>query len=83
MTQQDFSLACKVAIAKAKSQSVKKISIADDETFAMYGLDSLDVMNFLLELEISTGTVLGDIDIKEYNSIKKLYELVKQSQKEK
>ena len=77
MTQQEFSLACKVAIAKSKSVNIEKITIADDETFAMYGFDSLDVMNFLLELEIELGITLGEFDIKEYNSINKLFAIVK------
>jgi acyl carrier protein len=76
MTQQEFSLACKVAIAKAKSVDVEKITIADNETFAMYGLDSLDVMNFLLELEMESGISLDDVDMKEYNSIDKLFAFV-------
>lgn len=43
----------------------------------MYGLDSLDVMNFLLELEIELGVTLGEFDMKEYNSINKLFAIFK------
>ena len=49
------------------------VTIADGETFADYGLDSLDQMNLLIELEQSLGVELEGVDMTAINSIAKLH----------
>ena len=51
-------------------------SIGDDEKFSDYGMDSLDQMNLLLELEDILGVTLGEIDLNEYDTPDKLREYV-------
>jgi Phosphopantetheine attachment site. len=75
MEKDAFFTACKECIAIAKRVDAQSVSIAWDEPFALYGLDSLDVMNTLLELESKTGISFDDIDLAQYNSIEKLFSL--------
>ncbi len=76
MNLDDFSQACKVAISKSKRLKIEQVTIANNESFATFGLDSLDTMNFLLELEQSLNISLGEFDLAEYNTIEKLYTLI-------
>jgi acyl carrier protein len=58
-----------------------EVSIADDETFHDYGVDSLDRMNLILEIEKRLNIELGDIDIEEVNTINLLGDSINAKQK--
>lgn len=58
---------------KKITQSVE-ITIDDDEKFDDYGLDSLDRMNLLLEMEELTECDLGELDLNNTNTFNLLYE---------
>jgi len=51
-------------------------SIHIDETFSDYGLDSLDQMNMLLEIEGEIGVSIDDVDTKRYDTPAKLYDFI-------
>ena len=73
----EFRKICHTAMHKARSD-LRELSSADDATeFKVIGLDSLDVMNFLLELEDSLGVSIAEMDMKEYNCIEKIYSYYK------
>lgn len=73
----------KLRIRSAVIESIKKIkkfdtvTIADDETFENYGLDSLDRMNLVLELESALGVELDGVDMDKIKSINKLADYLK------
>ena len=46
-----------------------EITIKDNETFQDYGVDSLDRMNLLLEVEKRLSVELSEIDLEEVNTI--------------
>jgi len=48
--------------------------IQDDESFEDYGLDSLDAMNLVLEVESILGIDLGESDLGDANTISTFYE---------
>lgn len=73
MTREEFMQAGRQAIATVKRLPIEQITITELETFALYGMDSLDTMNFLLELEESTGLSLGEVDMAACNTLDKLY----------
>lgn len=50
------------------------VAIAADETFSEYGLDSLDQMNMLLEIEDEIDMKIGDINLDTIDTPAKLYE---------
>jgi acyl carrier protein len=56
----------------------EEVTLADDERFDDYGLDSLDQMNLLLELEERIGHDLGKLDLSVYNTLDLLYEAIAQ-----
>ncbi|MEM7562210.1 MAG: acyl carrier protein [Pseudomonadota bacterium] len=65
-----------VARAMMEAASVDSdMDLRDDDDFGDYGLDSLDGMNMLLELENMLGVDYGEIDLFEFNTVGKLYEL--------
>ena len=49
------------------------MSIADDETFTHAGLDSLDSMNLVLEVEGLTGLNFGEFNLSDANTIDEFY----------
>lgn len=51
-----------------------EVTIGDDEKFQDYGLDSLDRMNLLLEMEEQTGYDLGSIDLSDTNTFNLFYD---------
>jgi acyl carrier protein len=70
----------KEAFLEALESTLEKIltnkpnqSIADNEAFSDYGMDSLDQMNMLLEIEDVVKMELGDVDLKENNTPSKLF----------
>lgn len=53
------------------------VNIADDETFADYGVDSLQGMSLILELEELLGFELGEeLNLREVNTINTLYDYI-------
>jgi len=51
-------------------------SIHIDESFSDYGLDSLDQMNMLLEIEVEIGVSIDDVDTKRYDTPEKLCDFI-------
>jgi acyl carrier protein len=57
----------------------QEVTIDDNEKFDDYGLDSLDRMNLLLEMEELCGCDLGELDLTITNTFNLLHEeIVKQ-----
>jgi acyl carrier protein len=54
-------------------KGVDAVSIADDEEFSNAGLDSLDSMNLVLEVEAITGLNFGEFDLRDANTISEFY----------
>lgn len=61
-----------------KILDTSEVAIKDDETFEDYGVDSLDRMNLLLELEQKLGMELGELDLEKVNTINLLFEHINQ-----
>lgn len=58
------------------------VSIGDDETFADYGVDSLQGMSLILELEELLGFELGEeLNLKKLNTINTLYDYISDARK--
>ena len=75
--REDFRTALNRALERALTTKPEEF-IGDDETFTDYGLDSLDQMNMLLEMEDEIGVEIGDVDIGKYNTLAKLNDYVNQ-----
>ncbi|HEX2667957.1 MAG TPA: acyl carrier protein [Gammaproteobacteria bacterium] len=54
-------------------RNVDQVTIRDDESFANIGLDSLDGMNLVLEVESILGVNLGEFDLRGANTIETFY----------
>ncbi|MDU9048183.1 MAG: acyl carrier protein [Candidatus Electrothrix sp. Rat3] len=61
-----------------KIAETEEVTIADDEIFDDYGLDSLDQMNLLLEMEERVGHDLGELDLSVHNTFDLLYKRITQ-----
>ncbi len=73
LSKEEFAAKAQAAIATV-APNIRKLTMEDNaRDFASLGLDSLDSMNFLLELESVLGMPLGDVDLALVNSIDKLY----------
>ena len=59
-------------------RDVSEIKIRDDESFSDVGLDSLDGMNLVLEVETLLGINLGEFDLSGANDINHFYEKAKE-----
>lgn len=59
-------------------KSIDAPTIADDETFTHAGLDSLDSMNLVLEVEAITGLNFGEFDLSDANTINEFYRKAEQ-----
>jgi acyl carrier protein len=59
-------------------KSTDTVRIADDETFTNAGLDSLDSMNLVLEVESITGLNFGEFDLSDANTIDDFYRKAEQ-----
>jgi acyl carrier protein len=57
---------------------VDAVSIGDDEEFSNAGLDSLDSMNLVLEVESITGLNFGEFDLSDANTIDDFYRKAEQ-----
>lgn len=72
MTSKDeFRSAVIEGIKRVKS--VDSVAIGDDEQFSDAGLDSLDSMNLVLEVEAITGLNFGEFDLSDANTIDDFY----------
>jgi acyl carrier protein len=71
MTKDEFRAAVVEGIRRVKS--MQDVSIGDDETFTQAGLDSLDSMNLVLEVETLTGLNFGEFNLSDANTINELY----------
>lgn len=67
----EFRAAVIEGIKRVKSMDA--VTIADDEQFTDAGLDSLDSMNLVLEVEAITGLNFGEFDLKDANTINEFY----------
>jgi acyl carrier protein len=56
--------------------NTENITIGDDETFTNYGIDSLDQMNLILELEKRLKISLEDIEMEKTNTIAAIHDFV-------
>lgn len=54
------------------------ITIGDDETFGNYGVDSLDQMGMLLEVEKRLKVDLGEVDLSKFTTINLLYRFIEE-----
>lgn len=71
ITKEEFRHAVIEGIKQVKS--IDEVAIGDDEDFQLAGLDSLDSMNLVLEVETSTGLNFGEFDLKDANTINDFY----------
>lgn len=78
-TKEDVRKVIYEGIKKVKGNN--KITIEDDETFADYGLDSLDQMNLLLEMEMPLGVKIDDLDLDKSNTINSIHDFVNRKHK--
>jgi len=60
-------------------RDVSDIKLRDDENFTDVGLDSLDGMNLVLEVESILGINLGEFDLKGAGTINDFYEKAKEA----
>lgn len=54
-------------------RDVSEVKLRDDEGFSNLGLDSLDGMNLVLEVETILGINLGEFDLKGADTINAFY----------
>jgi acyl carrier protein len=54
-------------------KGVDTVAIGDDEEFSNAGLDSLEGMNLVLEVEALTGLNFGEFDLADANTINAFY----------
>jgi Phosphopantetheine attachment site. len=71
ISKDDFRSAVIAGIKTVKS--VDAVSIGDDEEFSNAGLDSLDSMNLVLEVESITGLNFGEFNLSDANTINEFY----------
>lgn len=69
MSHADIRAAVIEAVARVRKES-QVTPLADDEAFALLGLDSLERMSMLVEVENILGLTLNDLDPKKLNCIK-------------
>ena len=60
-------------------RDVSELKIRDDESFSDVGLDSLDGMNLVLEVESILGINLGEFDLKGAGTINDFYAKAKEA----
>ena len=56
-----------------KIKGVESVDLGNDEEFSVAGLDSLDGMDLVLEVESRTGINFGEFDLATANTIDKFY----------
>ena len=67
ISKDEFRAAVIEGIRRVKN--IENVTIADGETFTNAGLDSLDSMNLVLEVENITGLNFGEFDLSDANTI--------------
>lgn len=71
ISKDEFRTAVIEGIRRVKS--IDQVAITDSETFTQAGLDSLDSMNLVLEVENITGLNFGEFDLSDANTIDEFY----------
>lgn len=71
ISKDDFRNAVITGIRTVKSMD--EVRIGDDEEFSNAGLDSLDSMNLVLEVESITGLNFGEFNLSDANTINEFY----------
>ena len=59
-------------------RDISEVKLRDDENFSDVGLDSLDGMNLVLEVESILGINLGEFDLKDAGTIDTFYAKAKE-----
>jgi acyl carrier protein len=76
ISKDEFRAAVIEGIRRVKT--IDQVAILDDETFTQAGLDSLDSMNLVLEVENITGLNFGEFDLSDANTINDFYRKAEQ-----
>jgi acyl carrier protein len=71
ISKDEFRAAVIEGIKKVKH--LDRVDISDDEDFANAGLDSLDAMDLVLQVESLTGIDFGEFNPADGNTIDKFY----------
>jgi acyl carrier protein len=71
ISKDEFRKAVIDAIKRVKD--IDQIEIANDEDFSLVGLDSLDAMDLVLQVEAITGLNFGEFDASEARNIDAFY----------
>jgi acyl carrier protein len=76
ISKDEFRAAVIEGIRRVKNMD--PVTISDAETFTQAGLDSLDSMNLVLEVENITGLNFGEFDLSDANTIDDFYRKAEQ-----
>ena len=71
ISKEEFRNAVIEAIKRVKD--IDHVEIANDEDFSLVGLDSLDSMDLVLQVEALTGLNFGEFDASEARNIDAFY----------
>lgn len=71
ISKSDFRAAVIESIKKIKD--VENVDLGNDENFSVAGLDSLDGMDLVLQVESRTGIDFGEFDLSTADTIDKFY----------
>jgi acyl carrier protein len=71
ITKNEFREAIIEGIKRIKG--VEHVDLADDEDFSNAGLDSLDAMDLVLQVEAITGLNFGELNAAEANTVDAFY----------
>lgn len=71
ISKDEFRQAVIQAIKRVKD--VEHVDIANDEDFSVVGLDSLDAMDLVLQVEAITGLNFGEFDASQARNIDAFY----------
>jgi acyl carrier protein len=71
ITKNEFREAVIEGIKRVKG--VDHVDLANDENFANAGLDSLDAMDLVLQVEAITGLNFGELNAAEANTVDAFY----------
>ncbi|TAN11885.1 MAG: acyl carrier protein [Burkholderiaceae bacterium] len=72
ISKDDFRTAVFKSIKQIKS--LNTVNISDDENFTVVGLDSLDAMDLVIQVETITGLDFGELDPAKANTINSFYQ---------
>jgi acyl carrier protein len=76
ISKEEFRNAVIEAIKRVKD--IDHVEIANDEDFSLVGLDSLDSMDLVLQVEALTGLNFGEFDASEARNIDAFYTKARQ-----